>query len=240
MAALSYTSQDYFTLDGVSSAAVGLWVDTPPVPPLARQRYTTWKTGVDADMTSPDDVWEDITLSFSCYVFLKNDDFRLDAIYAFLNGKSRLQCSRFPNRFFKIRQVGGVTPAQQYDGNKIRLNISFVCNPFKYHTSNATVTPDANGIVTNPGTRYSRPVYQITRSHNGECTMTVNNQLLVISSDAPAHMTVDAERMIAYNTQNSENATKYTTGYFPFLNPGQNTVTLENCSVQILGNWRDY
>ena len=59
------TSRDYFLLDGVSSATVGLYVDTPPIPPLAKLRYTTWQTGIDMDNASPDDVFENITLSFS-------------------------------------------------------------------------------------------------------------------------------------------------------------------------------
>ena len=42
-------SADYFIVNDVSSASVGLYVDTPPVPPMAKQRVTTWQTGMDAD-----------------------------------------------------------------------------------------------------------------------------------------------------------------------------------------------
>lgn len=238
MAALNVTSPDYFELDDISSATVGLYVDTPPIPPFAQQRYTTWETGMDSPSSSPDDTWENISLTFSCYVFLKNDDFDLSAIYNFVNGKRWLQYTRFANRKFKIRQIGGIAPSQRFDGNRIKMSITFVCEPFKYHTSNNTVSPDIDNIVTNPGTRFSRPVYTIT--HSGECKITVNNaDELKIAAAAASPIYIDAERMIAYDSQGA-NQTKYTTGFFPFLMPGANLVQATNCTVSLVGNWRDY
>ena len=229
------TSNDYFTLDGVSSATVGIYVDTPPIPPLAKQRYTTWKTGIDMDNASPDDVFENITISFSCFVFFKSTNFDLSAIYAFLQGKTTLQYSRFADRYFKIRQIGGLTPQQQYDGNKFKFTVSFVCAPFKYHTSNSAVTP--SGTIENPGTRYSRPVYAIT--HSGACKLTVNGEELQIAAGAASPIYIDAERMIAYDGTGA-NQTKYTTGNFPFLVPGVNTISTTGSLVSVTGNWRDY
>lgn len=254
MAALSIISPDYFVLDGISSETVGLYVDTPPIPPLAKQRYTTWKTGIDMDSSSPDDVWENITLTFKCFIFMQNDNFDLSAIYAFIRGKSTLQYSRFPDRYFKIRQIGGITPSQSYDGHKITLTVQFVCAPFKYHTTNPKFTPQDNVIV-NPGTRYSRPLYHITQhetpgyGYDEEATIMVNGQALKIyfpdSYSNPIDLIVDAERMIAYSIDNpqfpdGENWTRYTYGFYPFLSPGNNAITYTGCSVKVTGNWRDY
>lgn len=229
------TSRDYFVLDGVSSATVGLYVDTPPIPPLAKQRYITWKTGVDMDSTSPDDVFEDINISFSCYLFFR-ENFDLSAIYAFLQGKSTLQFSRFPDRFFKIRQIGGVTPQQQYMGSKIKFTVQFVCAPFKYHTGNPEIVVDGSTIE-NPGTRYSRPIYKLT--HSGGCSLTVNGETLAIAAGAASPIYIDSQRMFAYNG-NGENQTKYTTGNFPFLQPGLNTISTTGTALSVTGNWRDY
>lgn len=229
------TSRDYFTLDGVSSATVGLYVDTPPIPPLAKQRYTTWKTGVDMDSTSPDDVFEDINISFSCYLFFR-ENFDLSAIYAFLQGKSTLQFSRFPDRFFKIRQIGGVTPQQQYMGSKIKFTVQFVCAPFKYHTANPE-TAVSGGTIENPGTRFSRPVYKIT--HSGACTLTVNGEVLEISAGAASPIYIDASRMFAHDA-NGVNQTRNTKGNFPFLQPGTNTISTTGTALSVTGNWRDY
>lgn len=239
-------SADFFTLDGVSSASVGLYVDTPPVPPLAKQRYTTWTGALDADGCSPDDVFDNITLNFDCYCFF-TVNFSLAPLYAFLQGKSTLQFSRFPDRFFKIRQVNGITPVQQYDGNRIKMNVSFVCSPFKYHTANTEFTPE-NNVITNPGTRFSRPVYKITNTSAGgqvyytNGSITVNGQELQIDFGGASQKTVvvDAEKMIAYDDSTHENLTRYTSGLFPFLSPGNNAIVTDKCTVTVIGNWRDY
>lgn len=240
-------STDYFTLDGVSSASVGLYVDTPPVPPMAKQRYTTWAGALDSDGCSPDDVFENITLNFDCYCFF-TENFSLAPLYAFLQGKSTLQFSRFPDRFFKIRQVNGITPAQQFDGKRIKMNVSFVCSPFKYHTSNSEITPQ-NSSITNPGTRFSRPVYKITNNSAGGMvykqtgSISVNGQTLTVDfvdSFSQRTIVVDAERMIAYENSTHENWTRHTSGLFPFLSPGENAIIPTNCTVTVVGNWRDY
>ena len=228
-------SGDSITVNGVSSATVGLYIDTPPVPPMARQRVTSWSTGIDVDDSAPDDVWEDITLSFTGYVFFRKTDFDLAAVYAFLADAKTLAFSRFSGRYFKVRQVGQIAPAAQYDGERIRIPLQFVCAPFKYHTSNDPVTP--SGTITNPGTRYSRPVYAIT--HSGACKLTVNGEELTIAAGAASPIYIDAQRMIAYET-NGLNQTKYTTGFFPFLQPGINTISTTGTGLSVTGNWRDF
>ena len=230
------TSADYFYVNGVSSATVGLYVDTPPVPPMSSQRYTEWATGVDMDNASPDDVWDNISITLSCYLFFKSENFSLAEVYAFLANARTLQLTRFADRYFKVRQVKGVTPQAQYDGNKIRLSIGFMCAPFKYHTSNDEITVNTD-IITNPGTRYSRPVYKIT--HSGACTLTVNGQELNIASAASSPIFIDSERMFAYN-MSGENPTQHTTGNYPFLQPGQNAIASTGSGLTVIGNWRDY
>lgn len=229
-------STDYFSLDGVSSATVGLYVDTPPVLPMATQRYTTWETGVDMDFTSADDVFEDIEINFSAYAFFHHTNFDFGAVYGFLAGKSALQFTRFPNKFLKIRQINGVTPSSSDDGRKVYFDISFICAPWKYHVSNSAVTP-TSGTVTNPGTRYSRPVYKI--AHSGACALTVNADTLQIDATAASPIFIDSERMIAYD-ESGNNQTIHTTGQYPFLVPGVNSVSTTGTSVELTGNWRDY
>lgn len=229
-------SPDYFTLDGVSSATVGLFVDTPIVPPMAQQRYTTWNTGIDSDASSPDDVFEDITVSFSAYLFFRNSNFNLSEIYAFLAGKKVLEFSRFNGRFFRIKQLASVDPSRDYDGNKISFVISFVCDPFKYHSENPE-TVVSGSTIENPGTRFSRPIYKIT--HSGGCSLTVNGEVLSIAAGAASPIYIDSQRMFAYNG-NGENQTKYTTGNFPFLQPGVNNIATTASALTVTGNWRDY
>lgn len=245
------TSKDYFLINGVSSATVGLYVDTPQVPPMAEQRTTQWDTGLDSDFVSPDDVWENITVSFTCFLFFRENNFDISPVYAFLKDAKTLEFTRFPDRYLKIKSIGNITPAQQIDGARIRFVISFVCDPFKYHTSNSPITmSDLDPEITNPGTRYSRPLYKVTHGGAG-CSVYVNGELLKIkpwtdknglTTYPPTPIYIDSERMVAYSIsgENKVNATKFTDGSFPFLKPGINSAYTSGNSLEITGNWRDY
>ena len=180
------TSPDYFYVNGVSSETVGLYVDTPPVPPMAVQRVTSWSTGIDMDYSTPDDVWENISVPVRAFVFFP-ESFDMGAVYAFLANARTLQLSRFSGRYLKVVQVSGIEPSTSYDGQRIEIVIEFTCKPFKYHNVNEEYTLDSNEhiLLENPGTRYSRPLYKINHSLGGETTLKVNNgEGLVISSDA--------------------------------------------------------
>lgn len=242
------TSADYFIVNGVSSASVGLYVDTPPVPPMASQRVTTWSTGVDMDGHSPDNVFDNITLTVKAYSFFPST-FDLAAVYAFLADARKLMFSRFPNRFLKVVQVGSVQPKQKHDGARIELDIMFLCEPWKYHTSNAEVDVTQTHTIHNEGTRYSRPVYKCTITKLGyDSVLAVNGQTCIIDRAAASPLWIDTERMIAYD-ENGENQTPMTSGIYPFLASGDNTLSLytpisggqyQNQGLTVIGNWRDY
>ena len=59
-----------FSLDGVSSDTLGLFVDFLPPVPLADQRYTDFNTGADEQGTTPDDVFNNIQYQIRFYTFL--------------------------------------------------------------------------------------------------------------------------------------------------------------------------
>ena len=234
------TGRDDFYINGVSARTVGLVVDNLQPPPMAQQRHTIWSTGIDADSYQDDDVFDDMEYIIPARVLCKPSDFDNSDLYAFLQAAKTLQLSKLAGKYFKVRAVAGITPSATMRGNEITYSIRLILAPFKYHLDNAEVSP-TNGIVTNPGTRYSRPVYKIT--HSGACTLTVNGQVLKLEAvgitPPPSPFYVDAERMIAYDS-NGMNQTKHTTGAFPFLQPGTNTVSTTGSAVTIVGNWRDY
>lgn len=241
-------SADYFIVNDVSSASVGLYVDTPPVPPMAKQRVTTWQTGMDADGHSPDNVYDNIKLTVNAYAFFP-ESFDLSAVYAFLADARTLMFSRFPNRFLSVVQVDAVQPQPKWDGKRITLKISFTCEPFKYHTENPETDVTQTHLLTNPGTRYSRPVYIIKYAGQGRTYLSVNGEVCSFNppDSTAGTMYIDCEKMIAYNLQNGENVnqTPYTAGKFPFLAPGNNLLSAYNDAQQpttlsVVGNWRDY
>lgn len=224
-----------FSINGVSASTVGLIVDELKPPPMAKQRYTVWKTSTDMDLTAPDDEFDSPEYHIRARI-IKQPGFNTSSVYAFLAGAKTLTLSNQEGFFFRIQQALGVAPTSAVRGNELTFDIGFVLAPFKYHASNDEIAVSTN-IITNPGTRYSRPVYKIT--HSGSCSLTVNGQVLSIAAAASSPIFIDAERMFAYNG-NGENQTKHTSGRFPFLQPGENAITSTGAALFVVGNWRDY
>lgn len=227
--------RDDFSINGVSARTVGLVVDNLQPPPMAQQRHTVWSTGIDSDSYQDDDVFDDVEYTIQARVLCRPNDFDNSALYAYLQSAKTLQLSKVSGKYFKIRAVGGITPVSSVRGNEIEYSIRLILEPFKYHVENSAISP--SGTIENPGTRHSRPVYGIT--HSGACTLTVNGEQLTIAAAASSPIYIDAARMFAYDA-NGVNQTRYTTGNFPFLVPGTNTISTTGSGLSVIGNWRDY
>lgn len=211
-------SKDSIIVNGINSNTIGLYIDTPPVPPVAQQRYTEYQTGADTDGVSLDDTFENIRLTVTAYQFFtENFDNRI--VYNFLKDAKTLQTSRFSDYLYRVQKLSVSNPESSYDGRRIRYQITFDCRPFKYSVENPMENISA-GTVTNSGSRYSQPIWAITGT--GDVSLIVNSAYFTIAGlDGTA--VVDCEKMIAY-TQN-EIINPRTTGNFPFLAVGDNSVS---------------
>ena len=231
--------RDLIYLDGVSINTLGYYAEMPqPVPP-AKQRYTIWQSG-DTDHSAPDDSFEDVEYSITVRKLRSPDDFKASQLYALAANAKTLIVSRY----YLIRRLIGITPAAQIRGNDLTYRITFALAPFAYHLDNPAHTMDAqHAQLDNPGTRYSRPLYQVNHNTAADSILSVNGVNLTISKDAANPIYIDCERMIAYNSDH-ENQTIYTNGQFPFLQSGANLMSVTSGSTiyefYVTGNWRDY
>ena len=169
-------NRDLIYLDGVSLNTLGYYAEMPqPVPP-ARQRYTIWQSG-DTDHSSPDDSFEDVEYSITVRKLRSPDNFKASQLYALAANAKTLIVSRHSGRYYLIRRLIGITPAAQIRGNDLTYRITFALAlaPFAYHLNNPTHTMDAQHVqLTNPGTRYSRPIYQCNHSTAADSILSVN------------------------------------------------------------------
>jgi phage-related protein len=227
-----------FSLDGVSSDTLGLFVDFLAPVPLADQRYTDFNTGADEQGVTPDDVFNNIQYQIRFYTFLP-DDYNDTAIKAFCYGKSVLTLSRFPDYFFKIKK----TSLQAADGSGYGKRIDYILTltlaPFRYTVDNEQITLASGDSIVNSHTRYSKPEFEIIGT--GDITLTVNgaefavkgletNQTIII--DSARHVTYSGDTLLIGKTE----------GKYPLLDVGSNTVSWTGTvsSVKYKGNWRDY
>ncbi len=233
-----------FWLDGVSGSSLGLAVEIPPVPPMALQQYTVYRFGGDALGYAPDNEFDAITITINARVIRNPENYDNSALYAFLQGKSLLKISRLPGHHFRVRRVLGVTPKQKAYGNDITYSMQFVCDPWKYLDDNPEAVLPQDGVIVNPGTRYSKPIVRLTKSGSDEATITTNGVQFKIAGSQTGLITIDSDRMLVYKTVSNVNTaiTQYTTGNLPMLSPGQNIMQVSSniTGVTIVGNWRCY
>lgn len=208
-----------FSLNGVSARTLGLVVDELRPPPMAKRRYSVWKVGTDTDLTAPDGDFDSPEYHIRARIIRQpNHDNTL--IYEFLASARTLELSILPGYFFHVQQVLGVQPTTALRGNELTYDIGFVLAPFKYLIDNPEITVDTE-TVTNPGNRYSKPVWHLTGCI-GNAVLTVNSQVLQIKDFTGAAF-IDTEKMIAYDSRN-ESIMPKTYGIFPYLQPGTNSV----------------
>lgn len=230
---------DWFKINGISSNSLGLLVDTPAVPPMARRRFTTYQVGADEDNTYPDDSFEDITYNLIFYT-ISRQDFDNTDIYAFLANAETLEISRLSGYFYKIRQLALDNPENLFRGEKIRYNLNFKLAPFRYFAENSAISLTQNGgTVQNNGTRYSKPIFEIVGT--GDISINVNGKNFEIKGLSDSQkIIVDSSKYITYS--GSELFHNRTVGQYPFLNVGENVVSWSGNvkNVEISRNERCY
>ena len=228
---------DDFFINGVSAESVGLYVDTVPVPPMAKQRYTTWQNGSDEDGVSEDSTFENINYTLRAYVFKGSYDDK--AIHNFIVGAKILKISRLDGYYFKIRQAQISDTDTQYDGAKIGYTFNFLLAPFKYIDDLNLVEVSNGGYVVNDGTRYSKPNYFLTAINSGDVKLIVNGEEFKITGCSEGEsISIYSEKHIAVSGNKTINQRTY--GYFPFLSVGNNQIYFENCTCKLQVNARCY
>ncbi len=227
-----------FSLDGVSSDTLGLFVDFLAPVPLADQRYTDFNTGADEQGTTPDDVFNNIQYQIRFYTFLP-DDYNDTAIKAFCYGKSVLTLSRFPDYYFKIKKTNLQAADGSGYGKRIDYTLTLTLAPFRYTVDNEQITLASGDSIVNEHTRYSKPEFEITGT--GDITLTVNGaEFSVKGLEANQTIIIDSSRHITYSGNTL--LTGKTEGKYPLLDVGSNTVSWTGSvsSIKYKGNWRDY
>lgn len=236
-------SKDWFKLDGVLCDTKGIYCDTPQVPPMAKKRYTLYKYGNDEDGVFSDDSYENVRYTLNAYKFPMNRDADIsqDDVYAWIQSAKLLEISRNYGFYFKIRTIDGIQPSIKQDGMRIDFKINMTLSPFRYLKDNDEFALPNDGIITNPGTRYSKPIVRCVIA-SSPATITTNFETLTISQTGV--ITIDSDRMLVYKTVNNTNTaiTQYTIGKLPMLSPGTNIMSVSSnvSDVTIVGNWRCY
>lgn len=243
---LAEHSPDKMLVNGVPSETVGLYVDRPPMPPMASEKVSTHDLPTqNGSVIRRMGVYDDITLTVKCYVF--DGGYHPQDIYKYLSGAKTVSFSRVPDYFYKVKKVNGITPQYKQLGKNF-LQVQFECEAFRYTVDNAPQTfTGTEFTIYNRGNVACDPVYKLVLSDEATTEkLTVNGEELEIAATTIAgetiYVDVARKKVWMYADEAQTVIQRLTSGSFwkQILQCGWNAVTVTGGieSVEVTKNER--
>ena len=237
--------EPYFIFRGIDSRDIGVVVeDMFDVHRPKRNAQTIQVPGRDGRLTQDDGTYDTYTISGKVNCF----GAPLSDVYAWLSGSGDLILGDEPTRSIRASATAQIKNTRfRCDGCYDSLQVSFDCQPFRYHVEQ---TEGANDIpltsspatVSNPGTYKSAP--RLTIEGTGDAVLTIGTQILEVT-DLAGGVIVDTELCECFDlTETALRNDRVTLmdDRFPVLQPGANIISWTGdgvTKVTVAPRWRD-
>ena len=216
--------QSYFIWNGVDSRAMGIITKAhaPLIRPEERVNHVQipGKSG-DLTETEGDNIYNSYiqTVSFSAV----GKDRAID-VFRWLRGEGYITFSGEPDRRQQARVVGAVTLEKvSRNMDHWRGQAQFYCQPLKERIYDTAETLTAAGAVYNAGDVDAHPIILAYRGLSDSMTITVNGNDFVLTNVRNIRRIDCAAREVT-NALRTVICTKDSSGPFPVLHPGINTI----------------
>ena len=237
--------EPYFIFRGIDSRDIGVVVeDMFDVHRPKRNAQTIQVPGRDGRLTQDDGTYDTYTISgkINCFGAPLSD------VYAWLSGSGDLILGDEPTRSIRANATAQIKNTRfRCDGCYDSLQVSFDCQPFRYHVEQ---TDGANDIpltsspatVSNPGTYKSAP--RLTIEGTGDAVLTIGTQILEVT-DLAGGVIIDSELGECFNlteTALRNDCVTLMDDNFPALHPGANIISWTGTGVTkitVTPRWRD-
>ena len=230
--------QSFFIWNGVDCRAKGITLSGPATIIRPEERISHKQIpGRAGDLTETEgaDIYNSYIQTVSINV---QGGYRVREVYQWLRGSGTVTFSGEPDRKQEARIIGAIT-LNRLSRNMDRWagEVQFYCQPLKELLHEDKVTIDTSGsTVRNNGDVIARPMYKVTASDTS-FTLTVAgtgtpaNNSITLSSITSGHVYwIDADSMEVWNSTFATLRTKKSTGNFPVMGVGNNTVTFSGLS----------
>lgn len=200
--------------------------------------------GKNGDLLFSDDRYSNVTVIFNC--FIAGDDIReqysqlIDYLTSFDGGYARLENAADPNVYRMGCFKSATDPERGKYWRTINFELSFDCMPQKFLKSGETAIEVSSSItLNNPTYKRARPLIYVT-AMTDDGTIAINSQTISAEQFSDPFY-IDCDLMYAYRIVDGEVVSTDTTVTMPDkyveLVPGENTVQLTNCTIEITPRW---
>lgn len=191
--------------------------------------------GKNGDLSISNDRFSNIDISINCFIrenFIENYNNLMNFLYS-QEGYKRLEYSAEDEIFRMGAFVKGIQPDTGVFLKYGTFTLVFNCKPQKWlKTGEIDRRVTSTRVLNNPTLFDSKPLLVVT----GTGTINVNDSELVLAQNT-SQVYIDCELEDAYEgTINRNNDLTITNG-FPRMKPGNNTITVTGCTVDVFGRW---
>lgn len=196
--------------------------------------------GTNREIVDMEDAWECYEQPYTLYVGNGSED----SIQEPLSNVARILCKTGwqeliddyePDVYRLAYYVGGLNSDNRFT-RLGKFEITFRCRPERFLFIGSTEVPVPSGsILTNPTGFEAKPLIHVEGSGSG--TLIIQGQTITIE-DMVDYLNIDCDKMDVYRQPN-ENRNSLTSGSFPVLKAGNNSITFTGgiTSVSIIPRW---
>ena len=237
--------EPYFIFRGIDSRDIGVVVeDMFDVHRPKRNVQTIQVPGRDGRLMQDDGTYDTYTISgkINCFGAPLSD------VYAWLSGSGDLILGDEPTRSIRASATAQIKNTRfRCDGCYDSLQVSFDCQPFRYHVeqtegANDIILTSSPATVSNPGTHKCAP--RLTIEGTGDAVLTIGTQILEVT-DLAGGVIVDTELCECFDLTETALRNERVTlmdDSFPVLHPGANIISWTGdgvTKITITPRWRD-
>ena len=219
--------QSYFIWKNKDCRAMGVKLSAPAaiIRPEERAEHITIP-GRSGDLTMLEG--EDIYNSYiQTVTIMAHGAARLREIYGWLRGAGYVTFSGEPDKKQEARIIGAVTlNRHSYNLDWWVGEVQFYCQPLKQLLNESKVTISSSGsTVYNAGDVTAMPKIKLTASGTSATVAAGGKSLTITGLTSSSVYYIDSNSMEVFNNDLSAVLTGNSSGEFPVLKPGSNTVT---------------
>ena len=153
--------------------------------------------------------------------------YRVREIYNWLKGADYVTFSGEPDRKQPARIIGAITlNKHSYNLDWWEGEVQFYCQPLKQLIQENKVTITSSGAtVRNNGDVTAKPLWKVTASGSTVVVTAGGKTLTCTDYTSGQVLLIDSETLTIYNSDQTADWTKWSSGEFPELAVGNNTIT---------------
>lgn len=244
----------YFTLDGKNSASFNVGLSgSGTYRSSERDIKTTHVEGRNGDLLMDNDAFLNRIITYPCWIahtFKFDFDRFRNWLMKHTDDYYRLSDKYHPEHFFMARAIGPLEPQVSVMGKVGQFDVVFDAKPQWFRVDGEQYRNVTAGTLVNPTDFPARPILRIL----GKGTVTINGQKIVVKSNLPyvdkgtgvPAVRIDCDDMDAFaltdsDKEEKENCNLYVEMPLDYieLKPGDNTISLSGCTLQMKPRWYD-